>query len=191
MEFEKTVWQRLSGKLNGKPTWRQESVGFERPKIDPAAADIERGRILTAILINHPRLLPDVEEAFALIELPPAYAQLRDAFAKYHDCNETLDSTSLLTHLHESGLTALTANILAMSPLPACAAASATLAEAADGWWEMFGLMRASRNRLREQRDEQQRCYLENPGDPIAVEKLIKLNAALSRAERAEPDADG
>jgi DNA primase len=162
-----------------------------RMPIDPAAADIERGRILTAILINHPRLLPDVEEAFALIELPPDYARLRDAFAKYHDCNETLDSTSLLTHLHESGLMGLTAKILAMSPLPACAAASATLAQAADGWWEMFGLMRASRNRLREQRDEQQRCYLANPGDPIAVEKLIKLNAALSRAERAEPDADG
>jgi DNA primase len=162
-----------------------------RVPIDPAAADIERGRILIAILINHPKLLSDVEEAFALIELPPAYAQLRDAFAKYHDCNETLDSVSLLTHLDESGLTGLTAQILAMSPLPACAAASATLAEAADGWWEMFGLMRASRNRLREQRDEQQRFYLENPGDPIAVEKLIKLNAALSRAERAEPDADG
>jgi DNA primase len=176
---------------------RRSTAQFQPPRrsirmpIDPAAADIERGRILTAILINHPKLLPDVEEAFALIELPPAYGQLRDAFAKYHDCNETLDSTSLLTHLHESGLTALTAKILAMSPLPACAAASATLAEAADGWWEMFGLMRASRNRLREQRDEQQRCYLENPGDPIAVEKLIKLNAALSRAERAEPDADG
>jgi DNA primase len=176
---------------------RRNTPQFQPPRrqirrpIDPAAADVERGRILTAILINHPELLPDVEEAFALIELPPAYGQLREAFAKYLDCNETLDSTSLLTHLHESGLTALTAKIVAMSPLPACAAASATLAEAADGWWEMFGLMRASRNRLREQRDEQQRCYLENPGDPIAVEKLIKLNAALSRAERAEPDADG
>jgi hypothetical protein len=78
-----------------------------------------------------------------------------------------------------------------MSPLPACAASAASLAEAADGWWEMFGLMTASRNRLREQRDEQQRHYLENPGDPLTVEKLIKLNAALSRAERAERDADG
>jgi DNA primase len=184
--------QRIAG-YNG----RSRQAAPPRPNrrsrmpIDPAAADIERGRILTAILINHPKLLPDVEEAFALIELPPAYAQLRDAFAKYHDCNETLDSVSLLTHLHESGLMTLTDQVLAMSPLPACAAASATLAEAADGWWEMFGLMRASRNRLREQRDEQQRFYLENPGDPIAVEKLIKLNAALSRAERAEPDADG
>jgi len=162
-----------------------------RMPIDPAGADIQRGRILTAILINHPALLPDVEEAFALTDLQPDYECLRHAFAKFHDSNETLDSASLLTHLDRSGLSAVASQVLAMSPLPACAAPSATLAEAADGWWEMFGLMRASRNRLREQRDAQQRCYLENPGDPIAVEKLIKLNAALSRAERAERDADG
>jgi DNA primase len=162
-----------------------------RIAIDPAGADIQRGRILTAILINHPTLLPDVEEAYALIDLPSEYDQLRQAFAKFHDSSKTLDSANLLTHLHESGLTAVAAQILAMSPLPACAAPAASLAEAADGWWEMFGLMRASRNRLREQRDEQQRHYLENPGDPLAVEKLIKLNAALSRAERAERDADG
>jgi DNA primase len=164
-----------------------------RPRIpiDPASADIERGRILTAILINHPTLLPDVEEAFALTDLPPAYERLRNAFAKFHDSNHTLDSARLLTHLDESGLKAVASQVLAMSPLPACAAPAATLAEAADGWWEMFGLMRASRNRLREQRDEQQRFYLENPGDALAVEKLIKLNAALSRAERAERDADG
>ena len=162
-----------------------------RTPIDPAGADIQRARILTAILINHPSLLPDVEEAFALIDLPPAFDSLRDAFAKFLDRSKTLDSPGLLTHLDESGLKAVAAQILAMSPLPACAAPAATLAEAADGWWEMFGLMRASRNRLREQRDEQQRHYLENPGDPLAVEKLIKLNAALSRAERAERDADG
>ena len=47
--------------------------------------------------------------------------------------------------------------------------------------------MRASRNRLREQRDEQQRLYLENPDDQSAVEKLITLNLTLLKAERAEP----
>jgi hypothetical protein len=46
--------------------------------------------------------------------------------------------------------------------------------------------MRASRNRLREQRDEQQRRYLENPEDREGVQRLIRLNAALNRAERGE-----
>ncbi len=192
-----TPAERATG-YNGKrfngarqPTPPARLVRQPRAPIDPAGADIERGRILTAILINHPTLLHDVEEAFALIDLPPDYERLRHAFAKYHDNHETLDSATLLTHLDESGLMDVARQVLAMSPLPACAAPAATLAEAADGWWEMFGLMRASRNRLREQRDEQQRCYLENPNDPTAVEKLIKLNTALSRAERAERDADG
>lgn len=180
-----------SNKGNRPQTPPKRLIRQPRTPIDPAGADIQRGRILTAILINHPSLLPDVEEAFALIDLPLAYDSLRDAFAKFHDRSKTLDSPGLLTHLDESGLMAVADQVLAMSPLPACAAPAATLAEAADGWWEMFGLMRASRNRLREQRDEQQRHYLENPGDPAAVEKLIKLNAALSRAERAERDADG
>jgi DNA primase len=196
-EFVNTVRERLDWKKhdklswNKKPSWKPEFIGFARPKIDPAAADAERGRILTAILIRHPALLADVEEAFALADLPPACARLRDEFSKFHDSNETLDSESLLTHLHESGLSADASQVLGGVALPSCAAPGSTLAEAADGWWEMFGLMRASRNRLREQRDDQQRRYIENPEDPATVDRLIKLNAALSRAERAERDADG
>ena len=189
-ERPRTGFNNGFNKANRPHTPPKRPIRPPRTPIDPAGADTRRGQILTAILINHPSLLPDVEEAFALIDLPPACDTLRHAFAKFHDSSKTLDSANLLTHLHESGLTAVAAKILAMSPLPACAAPAASLAEAADGWWEMFGLMRASRNRLREQRDEQQRHYLENPGDPLAVEKLIKLNAALSRAERAERDAD-
>ena len=161
-----------------------------RPVIDPADTDARRGRILTAILIAHPALLADVEEAFALTDLPPDCARLRTKFAEFHDCHDTLDSPTLLTHLHKSGLAAdasqVLAQVLAMSPLPSCASSSATLAEAVDGWWELFGLMRASRNRLREQRDEQQRRYLENPEDREGVQRLIRLNAALNRAERGE-----
>jgi hypothetical protein len=95
---------------------------------------------------------------------------------------ETLQSQSLLTYLRDPGLSADVSYVLATSPLPS----GASLAEASDGWWELFGLMRASRNRLREQRDEQQRLYLENPDDRSAAEKLIKLNLILLKAESAE-----
>jgi DNA primase len=154
-----------------------------RPVIDPADTDARRGRILTAILIAHPALLADVEEAFALTDLPADCARLRTKFAEFLGRRETLQSQSLFAHLSDSGLSADASYVLAMSPLPS----GASLAEAADGWWELFGLMRASRNRLREQRDEQQRCYLENPDDQSAMEKLIKLNLTLLKAERAEP----
>ena len=152
------------------------------PVIDPADTDARRGRILTAIFIAHPALLADVEEAFALTNLPADCARLRTAFAELHGRQETLQSQNLLIHLHDSGLSADASYVLAMSPLPS----GASLAKAADGWWELFGLMRASRNRPSEQRDEQQRRYLENPDDKSAMEKLIKLNLTLPKAERAE-----
>jgi DNA primase len=153
-----------------------------RPRIDPADTDARRGRILTAILIAHPALLPDVEEAFALTDLPADCARLRTAFAEFHRRQEPLQLQSLPIHLRDSGLSADASSVLAVSPLPS----GASLAEASDGWWELFGLMRASRNRLRELRDEQQRRYLENPDDQSAVEKLIKLNLILLKAEGAE-----
>jgi DNA primase len=181
---------RTNGFKGAKSPAAKLPVRQRRSPIDPAAADAERGRILTAILINHPALLPDVEEAFALLDLPAGCARLRAAFSTFHDSNETLEPQSLLTHLHQSGLSADVSQVLAISPLPSCAAPGATLAEAADAWWHMFGLMRASRNRLRDQRDEQHRRYSENLGDVAALEKFNKLNAALLRAERGEADAE-
>ncbi|MDE8348989.1 MAG: DNA primase [Acidocella sp.] len=193
---------RTGGKIGSKKFGSQPKapvLRVPRPAIDPAAADIERGKILTAILLNHPQLLHDVEEAFALIDLPPDCAKLREAFSAYmasnpdqklHHSNETLDLQGHLTHLPQNALGIVAARILAMSPLPASAAASATLAEAADLWWEMFGLMRSSRLRLRDQRDEQRQRYMAAPDDPETVQKFIRLSSALSRAERAERDSD-
>jgi len=175
-----------------------------RPPIDPAAADAERGRLLTIILLNHPALLPDMEEAFSLIDLPADCARLREAFsaylaaqngAKLQNSNESLDLQSLLTHLQKSGLGAVADRVLRESSLqgpalPAGAVAEASLAEAADLWWEMFGLMRSSRLKLRDQRDEQRQRYMAAPDDPETVQKFIRLNTALARAERAERDTE-
>ncbi len=180
------------------------SLRGARPAIDPAAADAERSRILTIILLNHPALLPDMEEAYALIDLPPDCARLRAAFATYlaakdgaklPKSNESLDLQSLLTHLQKNGLSVVAERVLrdsslAGAQLPAGAAPDAPLAEAAELWWEMFGLMRSSRLKLRDQRDEQRQRYIAAPDDPETVRKFIRLNTALARAERAEPDTE-
>jgi DNA primase len=167
---------------NGRASPPKHPQKLARPRIDPADSDVMRGRMLTAILIAHPALLPDVEEAFALTDLPVDCARLRTAFAEFHGRREILQSQSLLTHLGDSGLSADASSVLTLLPLPS----GASLVEASESWWELFGLMRASRNRLREQRDEQQRRYLENPDDQSTANKLIKLNLILLKAERAE-----
>lgn len=193
----RTGGKKLSGPL--KPA----TLRVPRPLIDPAAADTERSKILTVILLNNPQLLPDMEEAFSLIDLPEDCRRLRGAFSAYladrihhqnepklQKGNETLDLQSLLTHLQKNALGAVAARLLQASPLPAGAAPGVPLAEAADLWWEMFGLMRASRLKLRDQRDEQRQRYLAAPDDPDTVQRFIRLNTALARAERAERDAE-
>ncbi len=159
-----------------------------RPPIDPAAADTERGRILTAILLAHPALLPSVEEAYALIDLSPDCMRLRQAFAQFHASHEILNPETLQTHLRDSGLADDLAQLLAI--LPASAAPGASLAEAAQCWWHFFSLMRASLNRLREQRDDQHSRHGESPDDPEIWQRLIRINAALKRAEEGEREGD-
>ncbi len=106
----------------------------------------ERGRCLVAILLRHPDLLRDTEEAFAALELSPAMSRLRDAVMHLTD-RDVLDSATLLSHLNASGVTEEAAQALSSSPfpLPACARPDAMPAEAEFGWWHIFGLIRHSR----------------------------------------------
>jgi DNA primase len=120
---------------------------FTRPIPGPATAAADRARTLVAILIRHPYLLPETEEAFAALDLPAPFAALRGAMLQWSSAAEVLDSQALITHLHENGLAAHAAQALSAVPaaLPVCAAASAMPAEAASGWWHFFGLMNPTR----------------------------------------------
>ncbi len=108
---------------------------FHRPVPAAASAADERGRNMVAILLHHPGLLHDVEEAFASIDLPPALDSLRAAILQWGEAAETLDSAALMTHLTQTGLAVAAAQALSAVPipLPACAAVSAMPAEAEAG----------------------------------------------------------
>ena len=159
-----------------------------RPQIDPAGTDAIRGRILTAIFIAHPALLPDVEEAYALTDLPADCTRLRSAFSAFIDRHQTLDSEKLLMHLNASGLSDEASQVLSL--LPASAAAGTSMAEVACCWWHFFGLMTGSLNRLREQCDEVHRDYLKNPADQEISRKHIRLILAVRNAEKGDHDAE-
>ena len=127
----------------GRPGPAKAPPAFHRPIPGPLAAAAERGRQLVAILLHHPGLLHDVEEAFGDIDLPPAMARLRTAILQWGAASQTLDSGSLITHLNGIGLAAEAAQALSAVPAPlvACAAPDAMPAEAEAGWWHFFGLM--------------------------------------------------
>jgi DNA primase len=110
-----------------------------------AGADsAERSRILTAILLRHPSLLPDVEHAYAALDLPEPLQQIREALLNWANTAEVLDSSALTDHLTISGLKGEAERVLAAEPfpLPACALPGAMPAEAEGGWYHYYGLMR-------------------------------------------------
>ena len=114
-----------------------------RPMLSPAAADLERARILTAILLRHPDLWHDVDEAFHGLDLPPWLAKLRVQIFSALQTADRLDSAALITQLHASGMSDPLARVFAADPLelPACARAKAMPAEAEQGWWYHYGLL--------------------------------------------------
>jgi len=146
---------------------------------------------MVAILLHHPALLPDVEEAFATLALPAALAGLRDVILQWSQTTEMLDSAGLMSHLTLSGLAAEAAQALSAAPvpLPGCAAPDAMPAEAGAGWWHFFGLMNPERL---DEEVEAARAAFAVQADDAAQRRLILLTAtraALLRGEAGEADA--
>jgi len=168
-----------------RPARAAQAAAAARPVPYPAQAEAERARTLTAILLRHPDLLRDVEEAYAGLDLPPAQARLRAAILAAWDGPGSLDSTALIDHLHGSGLRREVTEALGDSPfpLPEAAAPGAMPAEAEAGWWHIFGLMH--RGGLQQQVAAAQREFAANP-NPAAERRLVSLAAAYERAMGGE-----
>ncbi len=157
----------------------------------PHHAAAERARFMVAILLHHPALLPDVEEAFATLALPAGLARLRDVILQWSQTTEMLDSAGLMSHLTHSGLAAEAAQALSAAPvpLPGCASPDAMPAEAGAGWWHFFGLMNPERL---DEEVEAARAAFAVQADEAAQRRLIVLTAtraALLRGEAGETDA--
>ncbi len=144
---------------------------------DGATSDLERCRILVALLLNHPAILHAEEEMFAKLDLPPTLNDLRTAMLSWAHRGERLDSTGLADHLAETGMSAQASACVSLmeASLPTCARADAMPAEALAGFWHFVGLLR--RNCLDDEilaatRDLAQCC------DAIRQQRLIALRLA-------------
>lgn len=137
----------------------------------------ERARCLLAILLRHPDLLRDTEEALSRLDLPEAFALLRDEMLAVAD-HGTLDSAALMAHLAIMGSADTAVRLLSPSPmpLPACALPGAMPAEAEAGWWEIFGLMHSAR--LQDDVAAAGRDFATDPSSTTQA-RLIALTEAL------------
>jgi DNA primase len=149
--------------------------------------NVERLRILTAILLRHPMLLRDVEHAYVGLDLPTPLATLRTALQDWVEAAEILDSPALMTHLTNSGLQAEADQALARGPvpLPACASSVAMPAEAAAGWWHIFGFLNVQR--LGEEIVLAEAACAQDL-TAQSQNRLLALKAALNKVNSGEPD---
>jgi DNA primase len=189
-EYRRSLPRRLGKEFRRLPDAADRSglaAGVADLRSVAARTDFERCRILTAILIRHPRLLHDVDHAYCGLELPDPLDRLRDALRSWADMADVLDSQALTDHLTSSGLQAEAERVLAVVPvpLPTCAASAAMPAEAEAGWWHIFGFLNV--DRLREEVAlAEAACATDLTS--LSQSRLLALKAALNKVNSGEPD---
>jgi DNA primase len=177
--------QRRSRTPNGQAKQRPAVLQRRAPP-DPVA---ERLRILTAILLRHPTLLPDLAETYERLDLPADLARLRAAILTWADAAEVLEPPALLAHLTSEGLAGDVAMVLAMAPLPlpSCAAADAMPGEALAGWLHVAGLLHCAD--LEQDKAAASRDFIRSGDDP-AHRRLLALTRESLRLRRGEQDVE-
>ena len=205
-EYRRTLTQRFFERFSrrgGAP--RPAAAVPVRPASDSDGVRRERLRTMLAILLRHPGLLGDVEQALCDLELPSEFTALRAAMLDWagtpcstidpmgrpngDDTAEppvaTLDSAALLSHLQAAGLSDRVNGVLASEPLPLPAAAKpeAMPADAEEAWWQFFGLV--NMDGLREQ-VAATRKLLDERWDAGTQRQLILLRSAQLALESGE-----
>ncbi len=137
-----------AGRSPGGPQGR---AGPAAPGSSPALTAGRRGemadgkpeqlRHLAAIVLHHPELIHDVEEAWCSLTLPEDQHRLRHAILGWSEHAGALESAALLAHLMHSGFAEDVARVTAVTPnrLTAAAMPDAMPAEAEAAWWGYFG----------------------------------------------------
>jgi DNA primase len=187
-EYRAALRDRFFAERKGRGKGKPPAVQIVRRPLGMDDATTQRHRTLVAILLNHPGLLTDVEEAFSGVALPPMLTELRQAVLQWWDATPALDSADLMNHLQAEGLAERAGQLLSARPvpLPACAQPGAMPAEAEAGWWHYFGLLH--RERLEMEVAAAAAAFMATP-DAAAQGRLVALCAArdaLLRDAQAE-----
>ncbi|MXP62610.1 DNA primase [Roseomonas sp. M0104] len=164
-------------------------LDLPRPGIDPAEVRQEQARCLLAVLIAHPWLLPEVEEALMQLDLPDGVAaRLRYRLVTWQAGAERLEADDLVNHLNETEPEGLAwARRFTRAP-PAAAAAKALPKQVAESWWHFYAGLRGEAALLAE-RQAALRDWQET-NDPAAQTRIIRLNELLAVQRRGGMEED-
>jgi DNA primase len=177
----------------GRPGELVSIRGLQRVAVNQKAIRLERARNLLAILIRHPALLPEVEEALASLELPEGdSAWLREALLAWLPGTDHLDSTALMDHLRMAGWESSLNWAIASRGLCSGAQPEAQPKDAMDDWWHFFGFLRGEAELVADQAEAKRR--FEESYDGAAAQRLIRITQVLAavrsgEADQAQPDS--
>ncbi len=192
--------------VSGRPGLQGGAVPAAHRLVDGSGVRHERTRILTAILLRHPELLHDVEEAYCGLDLPEGLRLLREHMVGWASAQvsighgadgpatdvaaQALDSQALIDHLTLAGLSAQLDTVLGAGILPIEEQVSAAdmPAEVEARWWHYFGLLNFER--LEQEMQASLRQWVERNDEPShrRLRALSEACSALRAGEQADED---
>lgn len=154
-EYRSTLVDRFFETYRRRPGGGARRDGAARPSVvsvvsapfDALAATEERMRILTAILLRHPGLLSEVEDAYCRLDLPPVLGRVRAGLMDAASEGVPMDADALAAWMDEAGLADERAAVLSARPLPMALSAPDDLmaVDVAQEWWHFYALMNVRR----------------------------------------------
>ncbi|MFT8776095.1 MAG: DNA primase [Gluconacetobacter liquefaciens] len=141
--FFETYRRRPGGGVRRDGAARPSVVSVVSAPFDALAATEERMRILTAILLRHPGLLSEVEDAYCRLDLPPVLGRVRAGLMDAASEGVPMDADALAAWMDEAGLADERAAVLSARPLPMALTAPDDLmaVDVAQEWWHFYALM--------------------------------------------------
>ncbi|POF61869.1 DNA primase [Novacetimonas maltaceti] len=122
------------------------------PDLDAQAVAQERMRILTAILLRHPEVLEEVQDAYCRLDLPVELSALRavmlDMLAEVDgDPDAPTLLATLQARIEEAELSDMRERVLSSHPLPLSAQERDDLmtVDVRQEWWHFYGLLNLER----------------------------------------------
>ncbi|MFM8613700.1 MAG: DNA primase, partial [Alphaproteobacteria bacterium] len=188
-EYRQALLDRFFAATRRQPGRAAPAQRLTRPALVAPAIRTAQARILIAILLRHPWLLPQIEEAFGLLDLPEGPARgLQSAILSWPKDSKRLDSQALLSHLATEDMAEAAAWALGAEALPQAARPDALPREVEEGFWHFFLRLRGEAALLEDQKAAAESFAATN--DPAAQQRLIRLTEALGALRRGEDGAD-
>ncbi len=163
-----------------------------KPRGEPSYVRGRRQQVLLALLLNHPRLLDEVESEVALLELAdPRLDKLCHEILRLHALKPDLDAAALKLHLTESGYTGVVQGVLSPEVLKHAAFArpEADAEMVRTGWYQIKDQL-LHQPQLMQQVAEAKQRFVEDPNDETWGQ-LQQLQQTVLETKKEDDGATG